>query len=200
MFHHLLFLLRALFRHRAVEAEMDDELGFHYERQVERYLQAGLNPEEARRRARLDFGGVEGVKEECREARGVMFFETLFQDVRYGLRLLLKSPGFTAVAVLTLALGIGANTAIFSVVHAVLLKPLPYPDANRLAMIWTGLGKETRAPATGMEVAQYRERSRLFDQIAGIWVTNGTLVGEGEPEQIKLAQVTDNFFSLLLTS
>jgi putative ABC transport system permease protein len=195
----LWYRFRALFLRAAVETEMDEELRFHFEQQVNKYVRSGLTPSEARRRARLDFGGFDRVKEECREARGVVFFETLFQDVRYGLRLLFKSPGFAAVAVLTLALGIGANTAIFSVVHAVLLKPLPYPKANRLAMIWTGLGNETRTPATGTEVFEIRERSRLFEQIGGIWVTNGTLIGDGEPEQIKLARVTANFLPLLCT-
>jgi len=119
------------------------------------------------------------------------------QDVRFGFRLLMKNPAFALAAILTLALGIGANTAIFSVVNAVLLKPLPYPDANRLAILWSGIGNTSRAPASAYELFHIRQRSRLFDQIGGIWVTNGALPGEGEPEQVKVGLVTVNFLPLL---
>ena len=129
--------------------------------------------------------------------RGRSSLETLGQDVRFGFRMLRKNPAFAVAAILTLALGIGANTAIFSVVNAVLLKPLPYPDADRLAILWSGLGDSPRAPASAYELFQIRQRSRLFDQVGGIWVTNGALTGEGEPEQVKAGHVTANFLSLL---
>jgi putative ABC transport system permease protein len=135
MWSDLLIRVRALVRPKSVERELDEELRFHFESQVEKYETAGMTKEEARRRARLEFGGAEGVKEECREARGVHFVETILQDVRYGLRMLGKSLGFTAIAVVTLALGIGINTAIFSVLEAQIWAPLPFPDSNRLLFV-----------------------------------------------------------------
>jgi putative ABC transport system permease protein len=127
-------------------------------------------------------------------SRSLEFF---WQDVRYGLRQLGKSPTFAAVAIITLAVGIGANTAIFSFVNAILLRQLPYPDPQRLAIIWSGLGYANRAPFSSYELFQIRQRTREFDQVGGIWVTNGVLPGEGQPEQVKVGVVTSNFLPLL---
>jgi putative ABC transport system permease protein len=123
--------------------------------------------------------------------------EHFLQDARHGFRLLTRNKSFALAAIVTLAVGIGANTAIFSVVHGILLKPLPYPHADRLAIIWTGLAEERRAPASNYQLLQMRQNSRAFDEIAGIWITNGTVPGAGAPEQLKVARVTTNFLALL---
>ena len=191
-------LLRRWFSENRWEENLSEELSFHLEKQTALYVAAGMPPKEARRQAVLKFGALEGVKEGCREQRGAHFLETFGQDLRFALRMLRKSPGFTAVAVLTLALGIGANTAIFSVVDAILLKPLPYPHANRLAMIWSSYGNEHRGPASAYAFEQIRERSHIFEQIGGIWVTNSSIPGidDPQPEPVKLARVTHDFLPL----
>ena len=131
----LLIRLRALFRRNAVEAELDDELRFHFDQQVEKHMHSGLTREEATRQTRLIFGTLDRTKEECRDARGVHFLETLAQDVRYAARAMARNRGFTLVLVAILALGIGGTTAMYSVVDAVLLRPLPFPRPNELMVI-----------------------------------------------------------------
>src|SRR5271167_3495498 len=135
MFSDLLFRLRALFRRDTVESEADTELRFHFEQQVEKFVKSGLTREDATRRARLAFGGHEQLKEEIRDARGVNLIETLFQDIRYGLRILGRTPVISCVAVLSLALGIGANTAIFSLIDTVMLRMLPVQKPEDLTQV-----------------------------------------------------------------
>src|SRR5260370_32006699 len=134
MLRDLRFRLRSLFRRARIEQELDDELRFHMDQQAEKYMRAGMSHEEALRRVRLEFGGIEQVREDCREARGISFLESLALDLRYGLRMLARSPAFTAIIVLTLALGLGANTAIFTLFHAVMLRSIPVRDPQQLVV------------------------------------------------------------------
>ena len=130
----LLYRLRSLVRRKSVEVELDEELRFHLEQQVEKYVRRGLDRSEAARRARLTFGGLEQLKEECRDARGVRLFETLLQDSRYALRMMRRYPAFTAMAVLLIGLGIGASTSMFSLVAASVLSRPSFSD--RLVYLW----------------------------------------------------------------
>jgi putative ABC transport system permease protein len=189
--------LQSLFRGGRAAQQLHDEVRFHLDQQIAENISAGMSPEKARHAAMRTFGNVMLVQEDARRTWGWMWLEQFAQDLRFGARSLRKSPGFATVAILTLALGIGANTAIFSVVNAVLLRSLPYPDADRLAIIWSGLGSVNRAVASTYELFEIRQRSKEFDQIGGIWVTNGTLPGEGDAEQVKVGVVTSNFLSIL---
>src|SRR5215471_3497735 len=202
MFADLIFRLRSLFRRQAVESEIEAELHFHMERQIEKYMQSGLTREEAKRRARLEFGGYEQVKEEHRDARGVGLIETLVRDVRYGLRTLSHNPGFSIVAMLTIALGIGANTAIFSVVYAALIRPLPYSQPGRLITLTEVRPQQGQAAGANTQnwVSAYPDyldwthQCKSFQALAGFGGDGFVLCGAGEPEPIFGAQATVNFF------
>jgi len=187
---HLQAAIRNLLRRQRVEGELDEEVRTFAEMLADERIAGGMPPGEAHRTALADCGGIEQLKQAVRDRRAGVRFEVLGQDLRFGLRQLRRSPAFTALAILTLAIGIGANTAIFSFVNAVLLRPLPYPNADRLTILWSGLGYSNRAPFSTYELYQIRQRTKQFDQVAGIWVTNGPLPGEGDAEQVKSGVVT----------
>ncbi len=190
---------RSLWRRREVERELDAELEFHLDMETRAAESRGLTPDEARREALVKFGGLDRFKEEARDARGLNWLEESRRDLRYSLRLLAASPVFSAAAILTLALGIGANTAIFSVVDAVLLADSPFAEPDRLVMVWeTDRASDTfHEPASWPDVADFRERTRT---LAGIGVVAGqdyTLSGEGDPERVTGLSVTPNLLQLL---
>ena len=136
MFTRLCSVFRVLTRRRTFEDGMTEELRFHIEQYAGDLVRSGMPPEEAARRARIEFGGIEGIREDCREARGLGLFDEVRRDVRHAFRSLRKTPGFTATALLTLALCIGANLTIFAAIDAILLRPLPFPEADRLVTLF----------------------------------------------------------------
>jgi len=191
--------LVALLQPSRVERDMDAELKFHIEAYAEDLERDGVNHGEALRRAHIEFGAVERMKEECREARGVSLLQSLMQDLRLGARVLRKSPGFTAVAVLTLALGIGANAAIFSVVDAILLRPLPYPQPAQLVRLWEydpsrGYFRNVVNPYNFMD---WRDNSNSFQSMAAITGQMTNLSAQGQPIAVPGMQVSPEFFSVL---
>jgi predicted permease len=195
----ILLRLRSLFRWGQADQELDDELRDHLERKTEEYLAQGMTQEQALRRARLDLGGFEQTKEKCRDARRVNWIQDFVQDLHVGLRMLRKSPGFTAVAIITLALGIGANTAIFSIVNAVLLRPLPFPESDRLVRIAfnePGLGLRD-VPFSVPELDDLRNRAGVFKDVSTIASASVNLTGADHPERLEFMVTHPNYFSML---
>jgi putative ABC transport system permease protein len=194
-----MYWLRRLFRKESTEKQLDSELQFHLEQRMADYVETGMDPEKARRKARLEFGGMEGVKEECRESRRVHIVDTFLQDVRYGLRMLRKSPGFTLITVLTLALGMGANTTMFSTIDSMLLHPLNFPELNRLVALSEPLphsvsGSETVAPADYLD---WKRQASVFEGMAAYHSWGSDLTGVGEPEHLDGARVSPSFFPIV---
>lgn len=199
MFGRMMQAGRALFRKDAVERDLDLELRFHLEMETAENIRRGMTEKDARREALLRFGGVEKVKEECRDERGVRLIENLWQDVRYGFRMLVKRPGFTIVALIVLALGIGANTAIFSVVYGVLLRPLPYSEGDRLIHIrqQQPLAEVENIGFSVGEIDDYRNRNHTLDALVEYHSMSFTIFGRGEPERVQAGVVSTNFFDVL---
>src|SRR5579864_8066977 len=195
----VLMRLAGMFRRELRERELRAELESHVQFHIEDNLRAGMAPEEARRQALISLGGLERTKELYRDRRGLPGLETLLQDLRYGLRTLRKSPGFTVVAVTTLALGIGANTAIFSAVNAVLLRPLPYRDPDRLVWITEIWHKDhDNALVPNPDYTNWNLQAHSFEAMAAYGGgEESNLTGAGPPEHIITAAVTADFFRVL---
>ncbi len=191
----VLFLLKKSIR----EQELDSELRYHIERQTEENIRRGMTPQDARRVALRTIGGIEQIKEECRDARLGRSVEATLQDVRYGLRVLLKNPGFTSTAIITLALGIGVNTAVFSVVYGILLRPLPYWKPGQLVVLHQ-IAPRAHAgdiPFSVHEISDYRDRSHTLEAVVEHHNMFFLLLGKGWAERVQTAVVSANFFDVL---
>ena len=197
MFRRLTHLCEYFFRRRRLEDDLDEELRTSFEMLVDRFTARGMSPAEARRAARLEFEGLEQVKENVRDGLVGSSIAALLQDTRYAWRGLSRRPSFTLIALVTLALGIGVNTAVFSVFYGVLLHPLPYNHPERLALIWSSFrtAGHARAPVSGTILGEIERRNRALAGVAGIWTITRTFTGDN-PEQVKCARVTVNFFEL----
>lgn len=191
--------LRSLRRRNELESGLEQEIRFHIDRQTEKNLRAGMAPDEARRQALIKFGGVERAKESTRDQFRSAFVEDFLRDLRHGGRALLRAPGFTIVAILTLALGIGATTAMFSIVNGILLRPLPYPGQDHLIELvheapGLGIGQLFASPAIYFA---YRDHSRTFESV-GLWDWDSSPVtGSGEPEAVQSLEVTHEVLGIL---
>jgi putative ABC transport system permease protein len=190
--------IRSLVRRRTVESELNEELLFHLERQIAENVKSGMTPGDARRSALIEFGGVESMKEECREARKASWIHDFAQDVRYAGRVLRKSPGFAAIAILTLALGIGANSAIFSVVNATLLKPLPFRHPEKVVALWQTESAPGSYPLTGEDYLDWKAQNHTFESLSLYsWPLSANATVGDVPEGATLVRTEANFFSLL---
>jgi putative ABC transport system permease protein len=190
--------LRALFHKEEVEHEMDEELRGYLDAAAKEKMRSGMSHDEARRAARVEMGSLDAVKEEIRSSGWEATMETLWQDLHYGLRQLKRNPGFTVVAVLTLALGIGANTAIFSVVDAVLLRPLPFHDPERLVQLFQKEAAPGNYPLTGPDYLDWQAQTKTLEGTCLLdWGSAFNASGTGEPEQAYVVRAQGNTFSLL---
>ena len=190
--------IRSLFRRGAVEDELDEELHDHLERRTEEGVASGLSVEEARRTALLELGGIEQRKEECRDMRGVRWLEEFLQDIRYGFRLLRKNPGFSAVVILALALGLGANTALFSLFNTVLLGALPVQHPEQLVVLSTV--NENSDSITSFSYPMYRELRDKNAVFSGMIAQAGVEMNAsfaGQSEKARGEVVTGNYFETL---
>jgi predicted permease len=195
--------LERWFRRGNWEREMRDELRFHIDQQTVANIAAGMPREEAWRQALLQFGGSEAIKEDCREQRSGFWLDTLLADARFALRMLRKNPGFTAVAVLTLALGIGATTAVFSVVNAILLKPLPYPNSDKIVMLWwkapisSAQFDADRFPWGKRDFLHVSQSSKAFQSLGAFKSDFFNFAGSGEPVRLDGLRASAGFFAAL---
>jgi putative ABC transport system permease protein len=198
MIRHLSNLFQSLFRRRRIEDDLDAEMRASLDLIADRNRARGMSPEEAQRAARLEFESVDRVKEQVRDRLTGASLYTGLQDLRYAWRGLWRQPSFAVIAVVTLALGIGVNAAIFSVFYGVLLRPLPYHQPERLALIWASFRSAgtARAPVSGAILGEIGRRNRSLSGVAGIWTVSRMFTGD-QPELVKFARVTPNFFDLI---
>jgi len=188
-----------MLRREQLDRDLDEELRSHVEMRAADNLAAGMSPKAARYEAQKRFGNTALLKEDTRNADIVSWMDVAARDFRYALRMLQRSPGFTAVAVLTLALGIGANTAIFSVINSVLLRPLPYHDPGSLVMVWETNSQHPKPHNTVSppNLLDWQSRNTVFSDMAYIVDVRNNLTGNGDPEEVVVQAVSANFFSLL---
>src|SRR5438067_276866 len=186
---------------RRREVKLDAELSDHVERQVADYMSAGMSEPDARRRARLEFGGIDQVKELCRDVRPTRWLDHIWRDVRYAGRSLRRNPRFATAAILTLSLGIGANTAIFSVAYSVLIKPLPYAAPEQIYSVEVVVPERREQipslPVTVQAFQEWRKTDTGFAAISALTPWECNLTGDAEPEHVGAARVSANFFSFL---
>ena len=195
----LLSRLKGLFRIDRLEHDLDDELRSHIEMRTHDNLASGMSPDEARYDAQRRFGNSTLMKEDTRAMDIVGWIETTGQNLRYAARMLRRSLGFTLVAILTLALGIGANVAIFTVVHAVLLQPLPFPNPEQLVRVYDDI-RNSNTHDVGMSVPELwdlRDHSGVFQDISALFPADANLTGGDHPERIELLGTSPNYFTLL---
>jgi len=189
--------LIALFRRRRLEADFEEELQAHLQMLIEENLREGMDEKEARRRARIRLGGLEQIREAQRDQRGLPLLETFLQDCGYALRRLRREPGLACVVILTMALGIGANTAIFSLLQGVLLRPLPYPEPERLVRVFEVSPSNPKFPVSPMNLLDYQREAGDFVDIAGYTREDLELSGEGPAIRLKALRTTANYFQVL---
>ena len=187
--------VRELFTKQRLDSDLSEELDTHLGLLEEEHVRRGLSRADAQRAARLDLGGLDQTKELVRDRRGFRLLETVVQDIRYAIRLLVKAPGFTTAAIITLALGIGANAAIFSLVDAVMLRPLPYPEPGRLVSIWEVMQSSgTRTVVAPANYIDYVRRARSFTAMTALQSAGRNLTGAGDPERLVIEEVTASYF------
>ena len=192
--------LQALLGKQRAERELDEELRAYEENAIAGKVSAGSTPAAAAREVKIEMGGMESVKEQVRDVGWETTFESFLQDVRFGLRMLRKNPSFTAIAVLALALGIGANTAMFSVIEAVLLRPLPYSNAGEIARVastWDRNGTLTSFTSSPPDFFDWRDQNRSFSSMFGYYIADMALTGQGEARRVRAVMATAGLFSTL---
>jgi hypothetical protein len=200
--------IERLFARKRLESDLDKELRFHFESQVADKVRSGLSQDEARRRTRMEFGGIDQIKEDCRESRGTQWVESMLQDVRFAVRQLRKSPAFTLITIVSLALGIGANTAIFTLLNAILLRPLPVQNPGELLLFGDGSesGSTEAVPDGSTRLFSYlffkdfRRKDTSFSGVAAVdstqFVTKASISGEAY-QTTRINLVSGNYFSVL---